>query len=65
MDLDCLIDELNDMVGNSCEAEEFEIPELPTGQLISLIIVSNWGNAGLVGVNGVELFDKEGERIRP
>ena len=33
--------------------------------MISLIIVSNWGNGQSVGLNGIEVFGKEGERIRP
>jgi hypothetical protein len=37
--------------------EEFYIPELPTGSELTLILLSNWGNQTLIGLNGLELFD--------
>jgi hypothetical protein len=59
-DLDNLIDELNDMIGVEAAdetGEEFYIPELPTGSELTLILLSNWGNQTLIGLNGLELFD--------
>jgi hypothetical protein len=61
-----LIDELNDVVGKAEETgEEFSIPELPAGQELSLTLLSNWGSQSFVGLNGVELFDSDGEPVRP
>jgi hypothetical protein len=65
-ELDDLIDELNDVVGEAEETgEEFSIPELPAGQELSLTLLSNWGSQSFVGLNGVELFDSDGEPVRP
>lgn len=42
---------------------EFVIPELPEGRLLEIKIYSNWGDKYLVGLNGIELFDSNGESV--
>ncbi|XP_047031742.1 katanin-interacting protein-like [Helicoverpa zea] len=42
---------------------EFVIPELPEGRLLELKIFSNWGDKYLVGLNGIELFDADGNPV--
>lgn len=42
---------------------EFVIPELPEGRLLEIKIFSNWGDKYLVGLNGIELFDSNGESV--
>lgn len=43
---------------------EFVIPELPEGRLLEMKIYSNWGDKYLVGMNGIELFDSNGNEVR-
>ncbi|CAK1587143.1 unnamed protein product [Parnassius mnemosyne] len=43
---------------------EFVIPELPKGRLLEIKIHSNWGDKFLVGLNGIELFDVDGELVK-
>lgn len=67
-DLDDLIDELNDAIGSENQeetGEEFLIPELPQGRELTMVLLSNWGNQQYIGLNGVELFDSNGDLIRP
>ncbi|XP_053610778.1 katanin-interacting protein-like isoform X2 [Plodia interpunctella] len=42
---------------------EFVIPELPEGRLLEIKIFSNWGDKYLVGMNGVEIFDANGNDV--
>ncbi|XP_073961284.1 protein KATNIP homolog [Choristoneura fumiferana] len=42
---------------------EFVIPELPQGRLMEMKIYSNWGDKYLVGLNGIELFDSDGQLV--
>lgn len=35
----------------------FAIPSLPRGQVLTLVIESNWGDDNFVGLNGIETFD--------
>ncbi|KAL4707890.1 hypothetical protein ACJJTC_010325 [Scirpophaga incertulas] len=42
---------------------EFVIPELPEGRLLEIKIYSNWGDKYLVGMNGLELFNVNGEAV--
>ncbi|XP_041982412.1 katanin-interacting protein-like [Aricia agestis] len=42
---------------------EFIIPELPEGRLLEIKIFSNWGDKSLVGLNGIELFDSNGDPV--
>ncbi|VDM55625.1 unnamed protein product [Angiostrongylus costaricensis] len=41
----------------------FEIPELPTGQVLRLDLLSNWGDSTYVGLNAVEIFSDTGRRL--
>ncbi|XP_059048687.1 katanin-interacting protein-like [Achroia grisella] len=42
---------------------EFVIPELPEGRLLEIKIYSNWGDKYLVGLNGIEIFDSDGNGV--
>ncbi|CAH0725563.1 unnamed protein product, partial [Brenthis ino] len=42
---------------------EFTIPELPKGRLLEIKIYSNWGDKFLVGMNGIEMFDSDGDTV--
>jgi hypothetical protein len=41
----------------------FEIPELPSGTLLSINILSTWGDPHYVGLMGVEIFDDCGRLV--
>ncbi|CAG4991274.1 unnamed protein product [Colias eurytheme] len=49
--------------GNERKNKDFIIPELPEGRLLEIKIFSNWGDKFLVGLNGIELFDSNGEIV--
>ncbi|KAK6013266.1 hypothetical protein OSTOST_21476, partial [Ostertagia ostertagi] len=40
----------------------FEIPELPSGHLLRVDLLSNWGDATYVGLNAIEIFTDSGKR---
>ncbi|CAG9564535.1 unnamed protein product [Danaus chrysippus] len=42
---------------------EFVIPSLPKGRLLEIKIYSNWGDKYFVGLNGVEMFDANGQPV--
>ncbi|KAL6731378.1 hypothetical protein Aduo_002250 [Ancylostoma duodenale] len=44
------------------ENEHFEIPELPSGKILRLELLSNWGDDTFVGLNAVEIFTEYGKR---
>ena len=35
----------------------------PRGQVLKIVISSNWGDAGRVGLNGIEVYDSEGDVV--
>lgn len=39
-----------------------EIPELPSGKILRLELLSNWGDDTFVGLNAVEIFKDDGKR---
>lgn len=41
----------------------FVIPELPSGSILKLDITSTWGDQHYVGLNGIEIFNNEGQLI--
>lgn len=45
------------------DVEEFIIPELPKGRSLELDIISTWGDKHYVGLNGIELFNSDGNVI--
>lgn len=41
----------------------FVIPELPSGSLLKLDITSTWGDQHYIGLNGIEIFNNEGQLV--
>ncbi|XP_066139733.1 protein KATNIP homolog isoform X2 [Euwallacea fornicatus] len=41
--------------------DEFIIPELPKGQVLTINILTTWGDKYYVGLNGIEIFTDNGE----
>lgn len=44
-------------------SDDFAIPELPTGQKLSFVLLSPWDDPFYMGLNAIEIFTKDG--IRP
>lgn len=41
----------------------FVIPELPFGTILKLDITSTWGDQHYIGLNGIEIFNNEGQLV--
>ena len=41
----------------------FEVPTLPSGKVLKLVILSTWGDPHYVGLAGMEVFDGNGELV--
>lgn len=41
----------------------FVIPELPSGSSLKLDITSTWGDQHYIGLNGIEIFNNEGQLV--
>ncbi|VVC44665.1 Hypothetical protein CINCED_3A024605 [Cinara cedri] len=41
----------------------FVIPELPSGSILKMDITSTWGDQHYIGLNGIEIFNKEGRLV--
>ncbi|PNF42382.1 hypothetical protein B7P43_G02545, partial [Cryptotermes secundus] len=44
--------------------EEYESPVMPQGFVFQLLILSTWGDPYYVGLNGIELYNQDGDKIR-
>lgn len=42
---------------------DFIIPELPFGKILTINILSTWGDKHYVGLNGVEIFSEFGKPV--
>ncbi|KAF5285880.1 hypothetical protein FQA39_LY04341 [Lamprigera yunnana] len=47
----------------SKDEQVFIIPELPSGKILQINILSTWGDKHYVGLNGIEMFGKDGMPI--
>lgn len=45
---------------SALSSREFIIPELPSGSKLTIDILSTWGDRHYVGLNGIEMFTKDG-----
>lgn len=43
---------------------DFIIPELPSGQELVIDITSTWGDKHYLGLNGIEIFNSDGEQVK-
>eukprot|EP01029_Cantina_marsupialis_P013907 TRINITY_DN30814_c0_g1_i2.p1 TRINITY_DN30814_c0_g1~~TRINITY_DN30814_c0_g1_i2.p1 ORF type:complete len:923 (+),score=243.24 TRINITY_DN30814_c0_g1_i2:222-2990(+) len=43
--------------------EHFPIPNTPKGRYLSITVMSNWGDPALVGMTGLEVFDRFGHKL--
>lgn len=41
----------------------FVIPELPSGSILKMDITSTWGDQHYIGLNGIEIFNNEGQLV--
>jgi len=46
------------------EKTDFIIPELPKGQLLVFNIKTTWGDKHYLGLNGIEMYNADGEKIK-
>jgi hypothetical protein len=44
-------------------SQDYETPYLPTGFIISLKLISTWGDPNFIGLNGIEFFDQIGNSV--
>uniref|UniRef100_A0A915JUU1 KATNIP domain-containing protein n=1 Tax=Romanomermis culicivorax TaxID=13658 RepID=A0A915JUU1_ROMCU len=52
------------MNGQQIENETpFQIPELPEGRILTFVLKSNWGDLECIGLNGIEIFDFQGQPV--
>lgn len=49
---------------NQEEVKDFIIPELPEGKSLVFNIKTTWGDKHYLGLNGIEMFNSEGEKIK-
>lgn len=52
---------VNEMVNS--EIDDFIIPVLPSGKKLLITILSTWGDKHYVGLNGIDVFGKDGNII--
>ena len=41
-----------------------QIPNLPSGKLIKIKILNNWGDENFVALTGLEIFNSDGQKLR-
>lgn len=54
----------NDWSSSLIDDELFVIPELPSGNILLLHILSTWGDKFYVGLNGIEIFGNDGKLVK-
>ncbi|RNF07812.1 hypothetical protein TraAM80_03091 [Trypanosoma rangeli] len=50
---------------NTASAGAYLTPEMPQGRFIVVSLLSTWGDVHEVGINGIEVFNENGERLIP
>ena len=55
--------ETDDNQSDDICAENFAIPELPEGSLLTFNILSSWGDKHYIGLNGIEVYSAEGQLV--
>ena len=45
------------------EVWSFPLPELPSGQVLTLNLLTTWGDTHYIGLTGVEVYDSQGEHV--
>jgi hypothetical protein len=46
------------------EGSKVEIPVLPRGRVLTLTVLSTWGDPHYAGMAGIEIFDQRGQLVR-
>lgn len=41
------------------------IPELPKGKKLQIIVDSNWGDSQSLGINKIQFFSEDGNKVYP